>query len=150
MILIEEVVLQMKEEERDKENWIKKSPLSCDLHVINNAHNLKPQEALQSSWVKRVLLRMVRIKASWSKRQRMFYVGYPHNLLVIIVSRASGNVDWADDDSLWRSILNYKKREEVGVEKVTLPPPVNLGRGYRFWMESSSSPVLQVHTKKAD
>ena len=26
---------------------MKKSPLSCDLHVINNAHNLKPQEALQ-------------------------------------------------------------------------------------------------------
>ena len=26
-----------------------------------------------------------------------------------------------------------KKREEVGVEKVTLPPPVNLGRGYRYF-----------------
>ena len=48
MILIEEVVLQIKEEEREiKEKQIKKSPLSCDLHVINNAHNLKPQEALQ-------------------------------------------------------------------------------------------------------
>ena len=149
MILIEEVVLQMKEEERDKENWIKKSPLSCDLHVIKNAHNLKPQEALQSSWVKRVLLRMVRIKASWSKRQRMFYVGYPHNLLVIIVSRASGNVDWADDDSLWRSILNYKHVKKL-VWKGNVTPPVNLGRGYRCWMESSSSPVLQVHTEKAD
>ena len=109
--------LTNKEEERDKENWIKKSPLSCDLHVINNAHNLKPQEALQSSWVKRVLLRMVRIKASWSKRQRMFYVGYPHNLLVIIVSRASGNVDWADDDSLWRSILNYKHVKKLMLKK---------------------------------